>query len=53
VNDLRPLDTPSLYENKLLYECKVLWNKIVKGLEILICKDFDKVYDCMKYMVRE
>jgi hypothetical protein len=33
--------TPSLDENKLLYECKVLWNKIVKGIEIFFFKGFD------------
>ncbi len=41
---------PSLYRNKLLYECKVLWNKIVKGIEILVLKCFDMFY--MKSMVR-
>jgi hypothetical protein len=34
--------TPSLDENKL-YECKVLWNIIVK-VEILLFKGFDIVY---------
>ncbi len=45
--------TPSLDENKLLYKCKVLWNKIVKGIEILIFKGFGKVYDSVKYMVEK
>jgi hypothetical protein len=35
----------------LLYECKVLWNIIVKGIEIWIFKG--KVYDYVKYMVGE
>jgi hypothetical protein len=38
------LKTPSLHENKL-YECKILWNKIVKGIEILILKGFNIMYD--------
>ncbi len=40
---LWPLETPSLDENKL-YECKVLWNIIVNGIEILLFKGFDIVY---------
>jgi hypothetical protein len=40
---LWPLETPSLDENKL-YECKALWNIIVKGIEILLFKGFDIVY---------
>jgi hypothetical protein len=36
------LETPSFDENKL-YECKVLGNKIVKGVEILLFKGFDIV----------
>jgi hypothetical protein len=34
-------ETPSLHENKLLYESKILWNKIVKGIEIFVFKGFD------------
>jgi hypothetical protein len=45
------LETPSLDRNKLLYECKVSWNKIVKGIEILILKGFGIVY--VKSMVRK
>ncbi len=45
------LERLSSNENKLLYEYKVSWNKIVKGIEILVFKGFDKVYDCVKYMV--
>jgi hypothetical protein len=45
------LETPSLDKNKLLYECKVLWNKIVKGIDISILKGFGVIY--MKSMVRE
>jgi hypothetical protein len=30
--------------NKLLYECKVSWNRIVKGIEILVLKGFGVVY---------
>jgi hypothetical protein len=41
---LWPLETPSLDINKLLYECKVLWNEIVKWIEIFISKGFDVVY---------
>ncbi len=45
--------TLSLDENKLLYECKVSWNKIVKRIEIFIFKGFGKVYDYVKYMVEK
>ncbi len=38
---LRPFETPSLDEKKLLYECKFIWNKIVKGIKIFIFKGFD------------
>jgi hypothetical protein len=38
------LETPSLDRNKLLYECKVSWNGIVKGIEILILKGFGVIY---------
>jgi hypothetical protein len=38
------LETPSLDENKLLYDCKVSWNIIVKGIEIFVLKGFDVVY---------
>jgi hypothetical protein len=44
-------ETPSFDRNKLLYECKVSWNKIVKGIEILILKFFDIVYE--KSMIQE
>jgi hypothetical protein len=47
------LETPSFDENKLLYECKVSWNKILKGIKILVLKFFDIVYVCVKSMVRE
>jgi hypothetical protein len=47
------LKTPSLYENKLLYECKVLWNKIVKRTKILIFKGFNKIYNYVKYMIKK
>jgi hypothetical protein len=47
------LETLSFDENKLLYECKVLWNRIVKAIEIFVFKGFDKVYDYVKYMVGE
>jgi hypothetical protein len=46
------LERPSLDENKL-HECKISWNKVEKGIEILIFKGFSKVYDCVKYMVEE
>jgi hypothetical protein len=38
------LKTPSLDKNKLLYECKVSWNKIVKIMKILFMKGFGVVY---------
>jgi len=36
--------TPSLDKNKFLYEYKVLWNRIVKRIKILILKGFGVVY---------
>jgi hypothetical protein len=39
------------YEKILLYECKVLLNIIVKGIEILVFKGFDLVYNCVKFML--
>jgi hypothetical protein len=44
------LETPSL-DKKKLYECKVSWNKILKGIKILILKGFGVVY--VKFMVGE
>jgi hypothetical protein len=41
----------SFDRNKLLYECKVSWKIIVKGIEILILKGFGEIY--MKSMVEE
>jgi hypothetical protein len=38
------LETPSFDRNKLLYECKISWNKIVKEIKILILKGFGIVY---------
>jgi hypothetical protein len=35
----------SFDKNKLLYKCKVSWNKIVKGIEILILRSFGIVYE--------
>jgi hypothetical protein len=35
----------------MLYECKVSWNRIVKGIKILILKVFSVVY--VKFMVGE
>ncbi len=37
--------------NKLLYECKISWNKIMKGIEILVLKSFSIIY--VKSMVGE
>jgi hypothetical protein len=37
---------PSLDRNKLLYDVKVSWNRIVKGIEILVLKGLDIVYVC-------
>jgi hypothetical protein len=45
------LKTLSLEINKLLYEYKISWNRIVKGIEILVLKGFGIVY--VKSMVRE
>jgi len=45
------LETPSLDRNELLYECKVSWNKIVKGIKILVLKGFGVVY--VKFMVKK
>jgi len=44
-------ETPLFNENKLLYECKILQNKIVKGIEILILNFFCIVYKFVKSMV--
>jgi hypothetical protein len=43
----------ALDENKLLYECKILWDKIMKEIKILFLKSFDIIYVCVKYMIRE
>jgi hypothetical protein len=45
------LETPSFDRKKLLYECKVSCNKIVKGIDILILKIFGIIY--VKSMVRK
>ncbi len=37
--------TLSFDRNKLLRECKVSWNRIVKGIEILVLNFFDIVYE--------
>jgi hypothetical protein len=36
---------PSLDENKLLYKCRISWNTLVKGIESLIFKGFNIVYE--------
>jgi hypothetical protein len=38
------LETPSFDRKKLWYEYKISWNKIMKGIEILVLKGFDVVY---------
>ncbi len=38
------METPSLDRNKLLYEYKVSWNIIVKGIKIFILKGFGVIY---------
>jgi hypothetical protein len=43
---------PSLEKNKLLYECKALWNIIMKEIEILVFKSFGVIYNCGKSIVR-
>ncbi len=45
--------TFSFDENKLLYECKFLFNKIVKRIEITLLKKIYIIYVCVKYMIRE
>jgi hypothetical protein len=45
------LETPSFDKNKLLYECKIQWNGIVKGIKIFVSKGFGVV--CVKSMVGE
>ncbi len=45
------METPSLDRNKLWYECKFSWNKIVKRIEIFVLKGFGVVY--VKFMVGE
>jgi hypothetical protein len=47
------LERPSLDENKLLHECKISWNRIEKGIKILVFKGFSKGYDYVRYMVRK
>jgi hypothetical protein len=47
------LETFSLVENKLLYECKISWNIIMKGIEIFVLKSFSIIYVCVKSMVGE
>ncbi len=42
----------SLEKNKLLYECKALWNIIMKGIKILVFKSFGVIYNCVKSIVR-
>jgi hypothetical protein len=42
--------TPSFDRNKLWNECKVSWNKIVKGIEILVLINFGVIY--VKCMVK-
>jgi hypothetical protein len=43
------LGTQSFDETKLLYECKISWNIIVQGIEILLFKGFGKVLE--KFMI--
>ncbi len=43
------METLSFDRNKLLYECKVSWNIIVKEIEILVLKGFGVIY--VKFMV--
>ncbi len=45
------LETPSFDINELLYDYKISWNTIMKGIEILILKSFGIVYE--KSMVEE
>jgi hypothetical protein len=41
---LWPLGTPSFDKSTLLYECKILWNRIMKGIEIFVLKGFGIIY---------
>jgi hypothetical protein len=34
-------------------ECKILWNRIVKGIKFFVFKGFCIVYECVKSIVRE
>jgi hypothetical protein len=44
----------TLDEIKLLYGCKVLWNKFVKGFEIFVFKVFFSiVHECVKSIVKK
>ncbi len=45
------METSSLDRNKSLYECKISWNRIMKGIKILGLKFFDVVY--VKSIVRK
>ncbi len=45
------MGTPSLDRNKSLFDRKVSWNKIVKGIRILVLKGFGIVF--VKSMVKE
>ncbi len=45
------METPSLYKNIFLYECEDSWNKIMKGIKILVFKSFNIVF--VKSMVGE
>ncbi len=38
-------------DRKKLYECELLWNRIVKGMEIFVLKSFGVVH--VKFMVGE
>ncbi len=41
------------FDGNKLYECKVLWNKIVKRIKILLLKSFNIICVCVKYMIEK
>ncbi len=44
---------PSLKKNKLLYECKASWNRIMKRIEIIVFKSCGVIYNCVKFIIKK
>ncbi len=42
-----------LIKKKCCINVKASWNRIVKGIEILVLKGFGIIYVCVKFMVGE